>query len=256
MNEPVSGLYDANCRLGGYPWGIVAGATVPSLLSTMDQFGIERALVSHTTAWRHDPATGNRQVIEELDGQWRLRPCWVALPASCGELEPPDRFVAAALAAGVGAMRIYPTDHGFDLDDPDFAPYAAAFAEAGLPLLVDLAETNWRAIEAVATAHQRLKVIICQTGYRVLRKAAGVLDRTEHVYLDLSDLSTHEGLEWLATTVGPGRLVFGTGGPLRDPAEAVTRLLWSELTDDAVAMVGHATLDAMLPTRAEPGVYA
>jgi predicted TIM-barrel fold metal-dependent hydrolase len=243
MNE----LYDANCRLGRYPWGTIAGATVPTLLSTMDRLGIGRALVSHTTAWRHDPATGNRQLIEEVRGEARLRPCWVALPASCDELDKPDRFVAAARAAGVGAMRVYPNDHGFDLDDPDFGGYAAAFADAGLPLLVDLAETSWRAIEALARSHPDLRVIVCQTGYRVLRRATAVLNRTEHVHLDLSDLSTHEGLEWLASTVGPARLVFGTGGPLRDPAEAVTRLLWSELSEDGVAMVGHANLDAMLP---------
>lgn len=240
-------LYDANCRLGGYPWGGVAGATVPTLLSTMDRLGIARALVSHTTAWRHDPAAGNRQVVADLEGQPRLRPCWVALPESCGELDKPESFVATALAAGVGAMRVYPNDHGFDLDDLDFACYAAAFAEAGLPLLVDLAETNWRAIEALAAAHPGLNVVVCQTGYRVLRRATAVLGRTERVHVDLSDLSSHEGLEWLATTVGPERLVFGTGGPLRDPAEAVTRLLWSELTDDGVTLVGHANLDAMLP---------
>ncbi|TDP94841.1 amidohydrolase family protein [Labedaea rhizosphaerae] len=245
-------LHDANCRLGGYPWGVVGGSAVPDLLSAMDRLGIERALVSHTMAWRHDPATGNRRVVAELRGQQRLRPCWVALPESCGELDKPDRFVAAALAAGVGAMRVYPKDHGFDLDDPDFAHYAAAFAEAGLPLLVDLAEAGWRPIEALATAHPRLAVIVCQTGYRVLRQAMAVLGRTENVHLDLSDLSTHEGLEWLAATVGPHRLVFGTGGPLRDPAEAVTRLLWSELSDDDAAAVGHANLEAMLPG---PGVF-
>jgi predicted TIM-barrel fold metal-dependent hydrolase len=73
-----------------------------------------------------------------------------------------------------------------------------------------------------------------------------VLERRPNVYLDLSDLSTHEGLEWLCARFGPDRLVFGTGAPRRDAAEAVTRLLWSDLDDAAVARIGHQNLDALL----------
>jgi len=92
-----------------------------------------------------------------------------------------------------------------------------------------------------------LAVIVCGLGYRSLRRAAGILDRRPNVYLDLSDLSTHESLEWLCETFGPRRLVFGTGTPLRDGGEAVTRLLWSELDAVALRWIGSATLRGLLP---------
>lgn len=241
------GLFDASCRLGPSPWGEIRTSSAADILQLMDTTGIDRALVSHTLSWRHDPATGNRQILREVKGHDRLRPCWVALPDTCGELAPPEKFAQDALGHGVAAVRVYPRDHGFDLDGADFAGCAAACAEARLPLLVDLCETTWPALESLAAAHPQLALIVCETGYRVLRRAAGVLSRTANVYLDLSDLSTHEGLEWLCARFGPGRLVFGTGAPLRDPGEAVTRLLWSSLDAGSVTAIAHATLDRLLP---------
>lgn len=240
-------LYDANCRVGRVPWGPVGAGDVPGLLRRMDQLGIDRALVSHTMAWRHDPATGNRLILDVVAGQSRLRPCWVAVPDSCGEVPPPKQFATEAVETGVGAVRVYPEEHGFDLDGPDFAAYLDAFAQAGLPLLVDLPATSWRAVDEAAAAHPELAVIVCETGYRGLRRASGVLDRRPNVRLDLSDLATHEGLEWLCETFGPDRLVFGTGEPLRDGAEAVTRLLWSGLDDGAVRRIGSANLMSLMP---------
>jgi hypothetical protein len=240
------GLFDANCRLGPFPWGQLGAASAADLLRLMDTTGVDRALVSHTMSWHHDPATGNRQILREVGGHDRLRPCWVALPEACGELGPPRRFAQDALAQGVGAVRVYPREHGFDLDGADFADCAAACAEAGLPILVDLRETSWPALESLAVAHPRLAVIVCEIGYRVMRRAAALLSRVANVYLDLSDLSTHEGLEWLCGRFGPDRLVFGTGAPLRDPGEAITRLLWSDLGEEAVAAIAHATLDRLV----------
>lgn len=240
-------LFDVNCRLGRFPWGDVHGGSAADLLRSMDVLGVDRAVVSHPAAWRHDPATGNRQILTEIAGLDRLRACWVALPDSCGEIEPAPRFVRQALAHGVAAVRVYPQDHGFDLDGPDFAAYPAACAEARLPLLVDLGQTSWAAIEALSRAHPDLAIIVGQIGYRVLRRVAALWRRVGNVYLDLSDLSTHEGLEWLCATFGPDRLVFGTGAPLRDPGEAVTRLLWSELESESVARIAHRTLDGLVP---------
>jgi hypothetical protein len=242
-------LFDANCLLGRLPWGEIEGGPVDALLARMDRLGVARALVGHTVSWQHDPAEGNRRVVRDLgehshDG--RLRACWVALPESCAEVSPPEVFVRDAIANGVGAVRVYPADHGFDLDSPDFAGYAEACAIAGLPLVVDLAETTWSALDTVARDHPGLAVIGCEIGYRVLRRAAAVLARRPNVYLDLSDLSTHEGLEWLCARFGPERLVFGTGAPRRDAAEAITRLLWSDLDDTAVARIGHQNLEALL----------
>jgi hypothetical protein len=243
-------LFDANCRIGRVPWGEVSASDVPGLLNRMDLLGIGRAVVSHTVSWRHDPATGNRMVLREVANQPRLLPCWVALPDTCGEVPSPKQFATEAIDAGVVAVRIYPHEHGFEMQGADFGGYLGALAQAGLPLIVDLAQTSWAALDTVAQAHPELALVVCAIGYRSLRQAAGVLDRRANVHLDLSDLSTHEGLEWLCEMFGPRRLVFGTGSPLRDAGEAVTRLFWSELDGAAVRWIGAATLQSLLPAGA------
>jgi predicted TIM-barrel fold metal-dependent hydrolase len=240
-------LYDVNCRLGKFPWGEVGDESADALLRRMDVLGIGRALVSHTASWRHDPATGNDLILRAVAGQPRLRPCWVAVPDTCAEVAAAGQFIREAIGAGVGAIRVYPDEHGFDLDSAEFSGYLGACAQAGLPVIVDLAATTWTAIDAVAAAHPDLAVIVCEIGYRVLRRAAAVLERRSNVYVDLSDLSTHEGLEWLCQRFGPDRVIFGTGAPLRDPGEAVTRLMWSDLDSCAVSRIASATLCELVP---------
>ncbi|WP_433511864.1 amidohydrolase family protein [Nonomuraea sp. CA-143628] len=243
-------LIDADAMLGRYPRRDVGTGSITEAMARMDRFGIAEAMVSHTLSWLHDPATGNRELLGLVAGEPRLHPCWVMLPDTCGETGTAAEFVAAALDGGVRAVRAYPADHGYDLAGRDAAAMLAAIAEAGLPLLVDAPQLGWPALESVAARHPGLPVVVGGLGYRVLRQAAGVLARTDNVYIGLANLSSHCGLEWLVERYGAGRVVFGTGAPLRDPAEAVTRLMWAELDDDAVATIGSGTLLGLLPLAA------
>jgi predicted TIM-barrel fold metal-dependent hydrolase len=245
-------LFDANVLLGRNPRSSVAAVDASGLLAWLDRVGIAEALVGHTASWLHDPATGNRQLTDELAAAPdRLRACWVVLPAGTGELGSPDELVASALDAGVAATRGYPTDHGWSLTAPDAAPLLDALAVAGLPLLVDAEQASWTELAECAAAHPRLRLVVCGTGYRALRRIAGMLDRAGNVWIETSTLATHQGVEWLADRFGPDRLVFGSGATLRDPAEAVTRLLLSELDSAAVRAVGGDNLRRLL---VRPGV--
>lgn len=242
VSTPVPIPFDADATIGRNPRADVGPGTVEALLARMDQVGIGAAVVSHTAARWHDPRSGNAMLDAAIAGHDRLLPCWVALPSHTGELPPPAEFVARAQAAGVAAIRIWPEDHGYDLSGPDMAPMLAALAEAGFPVLVEAFQASWPQVEAVAAAHPELAVVVGGLGYRVLRRAAGVLERRPNVYIGTAHLSTHLGWEWLAGEFGAERLVFGTGAPERDPAEGVTRLLWSELSDDAVAAITAGTV--------------
>jgi len=239
-------LLDVNAMVGRLPAEDVGDGSVAELCKTMDRFAIGSALVAHSAAWRHDPATGNRLLLDEIAGEPRLMPCWVGLPDTCGEVAPPAEFVEAATRAGVRAVRLYPGDHGFRFSGPDVAPLLDAIARAELPLILDLDQASWADIEQVAASRPRLQIVVCGLGYRVLRELAGVLDRATNVHVDLSYLGSHLGLEWLVERFGVHRVLFGTGMPVRDPADAVSRLLWSELDDENVRMIGAGTAGRLL----------
>lgn len=231
-------LVDTNVLLGRLPRQDVGHDGSPrALLATMDRCGIAKAIVGNVAAWLHDPETGNQELLEQLHDQPRLSPVWVALPDTTNET--PD-LVERAEQAGVRAIRLYPLDHGFALDGKDIAHTIAQAAAAGMTILTSLAQTSWPAVESLATRHEDLELVVQDIGYRTLRQAAGVLTRTSNVKVDTAYLAGHGALEWLATTYGPERVVFGSGYPARDPGEAVTRLLWSELDDATVQTIGRA----------------
>ena len=238
MSNRTVDLVDVDAMLGRHPALDAGEGTVAEFVAELDRVGVSEAIVGHTLSWLHEPAAGNQRAIEVTADQPRLRPVWVMLPASTDELPPPAEFAAQARAQGVAAVRAYPGDHGYDLAGADAGPTLAALADARLPLLVDFLQTSWATVEAVAHRLPELSIVVCHCSYRTLRQIAGVLSRTDNVHLCLSNLASHCGLEWLVERFGAGRLLFGTGAPEEDPAEAVTRLLWSELDDDAVAAIG------------------
>ncbi|GAA3778468.1 hypothetical protein GCM10022225_77980 [Plantactinospora mayteni] len=225
---------------------------VKQLLAMMDGFGIATAVVSNLASRWHAPAAGNRELVEMLDGVDRLHACWTVLPDVCGEIGAADEFVERARTAGVVAVRAFPADHRYRLDGPDLTDLHGALVRARLPLLVEASQTSWEAVEAVAHRFDGHTLVIGDVGYRSLRTVAGVLSRCDNVYLDISYLASHCGLEWLVGRFGAGRFLFGTGSPLRDPAEVVTRLLWSELDDDAVTQIGSGTAGRLFRTERKP----
>jgi hypothetical protein len=245
MSPPLQ-LFDAHCVIGPMPWGEPGFADAAALLRHMDAFGIGEALVSHSGAWRHEPMSGNRELVAETWGHPRLRPCWVALPGTCGEVPSATDFTSEAEQARVSAFRAYPREHGFDLDGPDFRPYAAAFAARGTPLILDAQGSGWAAVDALLEAHPALVVILTGTGYRALRRVAGLLHRHPGLRLDLSDVTSHEGFDWVCHEFGAERVVFGTGAPLRDAGEAIARLLWSDVSEDDVRRVGSENLRRLI----------
>jgi predicted TIM-barrel fold metal-dependent hydrolase len=245
-------LFDASALLGRHPTSSAGVPTAAELTSRLDRFGIADALVGHTASWLHDPATGNAWLAEVLAGADRLRACWVVLPGGTGELGEPDQLTARMRTAGVAAARAYPADHGWSLTTADAAPLLDALAAAALPLFVDVEQAGWDDLAACATAHPSLRIVVCRTGYRALRRLAGLLAAAANVWVETSTLATHQGLEWFADRFGAQRLVFGTGLPLRDPAEAVTRLLLSDLDDAAACAIGGGNLRGLLAGREVP----
>lgn len=241
-------LFDVNAMVGLLP-NEPGGGDAAALEAALARVGVGEALVGHVRAWQHDPESGNQVLLAEIEGRAHLHPVWVAIPDTCGELGGASQFVSRAVRSGVAAVRLFPEDHGYRLAGADMEPMLTAFSEAGLPVLLDGDQATWAEIETAAARHPALKMIVCFVGYRKLREIAGVLTRTANVSVDLSYLGGHMALEWLVSTFGADRVIFGTGAPRRDPADAVTRLLWSDLDDPTARQIGSGNLHRLLDTR-------
>lgn len=246
MSERPFRLLDVAASLGRHPAHDTGAGTPKAMLAELDRYGIDAAVVTHSLATHHDPAAGNAALVAGVAGEPRLHACWTVLPPTCGELPDGPTLVARARAGGVVMLTARPHSHGFDLGGPDLAPLLAASAEHGLPMLLDTKETDWATVERVAAAHPDLWLILSDVGYRELRRLCGLLSRHPRLLVSTANLSGHLTLEYLVERFGAHRLVFGTGQPVRDPAEAVVRLLWSELDDAAVREIGGDTMRRLL----------
>ena len=128
-----------------------ARARRPLAVAQLDRLGIEQALVHHSTAWLYDPALGNGRLLRRSRasrGFALLR----ARPARDGELGDPAELSGTLAAAGVRAVRVYPRDHGWTLAGAESELLFRTVAEAGLPVFVDLVQTDWRPFRARGTA--------------------------------------------------------------------------------------------------------
>ncbi|WP_217428467.1 amidohydrolase family protein [Microlunatus speluncae] len=245
----ATGWFDAHVRTGRHPELPLGRGDAAAIRAHLTRYGFNGALVGATASWLHDPLTGNAEasaVAAEL-ADLGARPCWTAVPATPGELADPAGLVDRAAAEGVAAFRLFPDTHRFAPTDPGLDGFFAALIRHGLPLWLDLAEAGWSMIDSLLGRHPELIAVISQVGYRELRYVIPLLDRHPGLHLDLVNLATHQGLEWLQRYGYAERLIFGSGFGVRDPAEAIFRLHGSGLDPAMITAVGRGNAEGLWP---------
>jgi predicted TIM-barrel fold metal-dependent hydrolase len=245
MPQPRA-LIDVNAAIGPWPHGDCESLDVASLTARLEALGIGTALVYHTVAATYDAATGNRRLLEEVAGAPHLIPCFVLDPLESGEHGDPATLGDRLARDGVRAVRVLPRDHAWSLGGREALLLAETAAAAGLPLFVDLAQTDWAEVDAVLSAVASLRIVVCRAGYRDLRRLLPLLELHPGLHCDLSYFSAHDGVEEIVERFGPGRILFGTGMPECEPAGALARLTFAGLDHAAAEAIGHENATRLL----------
>jgi hypothetical protein len=234
-------LVDCETYVGKHPRLDIGAADLGALRRTMQVMHISNALVTSTHSVWGDAAQGNSDLSLLLAHRnaTALGPVWVLLPPGSGELPPADIYVERALANGVAAFRAYPSDNGYDLTSLDCDQFLQAMQARGLPLMVDATQCPWVSIAQIAGRHPVLSIVVSNVGYRTMRVFLDILDRHENIALTMSNMVSHQGIDFFVQRFGSTRLLFGSAMPIRDPAEVVAMLLWSGLSDREVLDVGR-----------------
>ena len=221
---------DVHCWIGGYPWRHVPHPEPSVLRRVLEREEIGEAWVGHLpSAWWRDPAHGNAELAESLRPHApvlravpTVRPDW---PRWTGEVD-------AASRAGAPAVRVYPMQAGLGADHPAMLELGHACAAAGLALLLttrfedqrqrhpldvasDLTAAHVRALARGTAA----RVVVAAPSRALIEEVhwGCTPDERERLWWDISWLwgPPEDELAHLLRAVGPARLVFGTGWPLR-----------------------------------------
>jgi predicted TIM-barrel fold metal-dependent hydrolase len=246
-------VFDANVMVGPLarrPPG--APEDLAALSRVMDDYGLDRALVSHTYAKWYAPPAGNARLMEEIRGDDRYAACWVVLPSGTGEVAPEETQVADLLAGGARAARLCPVSHRLSLEPWEVDRLLGALAERRVPLLLDMDNGHWsearpwRFVEWAGRTYPRLPLVLLREPQANLRTLFPLLDRCPNLIVETSYFQVHDGIALVAERWGADRLVFGTGLPFWDPGLPVTGLTYAGLSPQDLAGVAGGTLRRLM----------
>ncbi|MBM3471981.1 MAG: hypothetical protein FJX75_01750 [Armatimonadetes bacterium] len=239
-------FFDCNTRIGRCstprPEHFLDAA---GLLAEMDCAGIERALVHHAWSVEWDPHEGNQALLRDIADEERLHPCFAALPSATRELPSPRDF-ARQVRQAHGAVRLFPTQHSYTLDDVSVGHFLDALSFERVPVLIDIGQTNWRDISQVLARHPALNLIVLNTYYRVDRNLYPLWDRFGNLHLDCGSYGVHRGIEAVCQRFGAERLLFGTDLPIHEVGGPMALVTYAAISDDDKQLIAGGNLRRVL----------
>jgi predicted TIM-barrel fold metal-dependent hydrolase len=257
-------LVDSNAWLGHYPFRHVPDNTPDGLLRLMDRHGIARAVVSalHSVFYA-EPHGGNEELARWVrPHRDRLIPCATLNPAYPGW----ERDLRQCCDEwDMRGLRLFPAHHRFSLTSPATVELVRTAAEQGLhvaiPLrLEDRRQQHWMdATAEVSLSDVAALARTCPEANLLVLEAIGVESSPFIRDASLADARVHFEFSRMATVLqrtiptlmerlGPRRLVFGTGMPLKIPGSAVLKLQLLDAPAEVVLQLSAGNMNRLLGT--------
>ncbi len=233
-------ILDVNAYLGHFAFRHLRQNTPDSLLRLMDEHNIERAMVSSISAVTYrNPQPANEALGAGVQAHRdRLIPLAVVNPAYAGWR---DDLKTCHEQFGMTGVRLYPKWHHYDLGDACASELIQAATERGMLLsiplrvedyrqrswLVDVPDVPHGEIAAAVRAHPQARFVLVN-GAGFSRSPLGRADNDlpPNYWIEISRLRaliTNE-IGQLIRNLGPERLVFGSGMPLKYPDPALLKI--------------------------------
>lgn len=218
------------------------GGDVATLLSLMDQQGIDYAVVNSAAMTPHQVESVNRFLWESAQRHAdRFAPVGSIHP-DCTAAEQ-DAAVGYLTQRGFHGVKLHPDMLRIPLDDPRMFSIYARCQEAGLPVLLHTGDirydySNPNRLEPVLKAFPALTVVGGHfAGRGVFREAADNLSRYPNLHADCSssfNVMTTEEILYCIRAYGSKRLMFGTDYPVMRPNEDLDCLFRLSLPEQAL----------------------
>ena len=254
-------LFDCSATYGTPDVPPLQYAETPAeLLAEMDFCAVDEALVTCAAQRCDSPLVGNELVVEQTKGEARLHPTWVLLPAQTEEQAPSvDRLLADMSRAGVRALWAFPGRNKYLLNATTFGPMFEEFTEHSIPIFFPLEEAvpgpggqlafqlGWQQVDTLLTQFPRLTfVVVNPMVWGQDRYFRPLVERHDHLYLDIGAYEQGRGLEDFCRKYGPDRLLFGTHYPEIPMGGPVLNLVNADIAAEAKESIGAGNLARLL----------
>ncbi len=236
-------IIDVNAYLGHFAFRRLRHNTAESLLKLMDARKIDRAVVSSAGAITYRNAqSGNEEVDAEVKGHRdRLIPFAVINPTYIGW---EDDLKTCHERSGMRGLRLYPGWHHYRLSDPRCLDLVRAATARGLivsiPMrvedprqrswLVDVPDVSVDDVAALVRACPEARFLLLNGSWQdgfvrsLLGRGSSGLPANYRIEISWLTAFLDGEIGALLKSLGPGRIVFGTGMPFNYPDPALLKL--------------------------------
>jgi predicted TIM-barrel fold metal-dependent hydrolase len=253
-------LIDTNAYLGHWATRQLRHNTPDGLLRLMDRAGIDVACVSSVAAILYkDCQRGNEELAEAIARHRdRLIPFAVLNPAYAGW----QRDLAwCREVLGARGLRLYPAYHNYRLSDARCSELIRAAEDVliSIPVrqvdyrqrhwLVDAPDVSLADIASLVATHPEARFIILEgAGYLGSDLVKRATELPANYWLEISrpDAVYSDEIGGLLSTLGPKRLVFGSGIPFKYPEPATLRLEVMRASEEEKDLIRSGNISALL----------
>jgi hypothetical protein len=238
-------FFDCNGAFGPYRTRVFRYArTADELIEEMDFANIERTLVYHTAMRFDHPSVGNELVLAKTGGHPRLLPTWALLPSQTSEQPAVSVLLDEMRRHDVRALRLFPDDHRYFLDETTWVDQMAVYMERRIPLFI---RASLDKIACLLRSFPNLVVITPSQGSNPLdRYAWPLVEKYPHLIFETSGYLVDGGIEEFCRRYSPSRLVFGSGFPDNSSGAAMLALAHAEISDSQRQAIARDNLCRLL----------
>ena len=248
--QPACGHLVACDALVGAPLVRPAGPVpdVADLEAEMTRLHISGAVVRHRACLQTSAYVGNDVLMEEIAGHPDLTPAWFVTPDGREPQFDPAVTVQQMLAAGGRLAWTDAPAQGFSLAPWCSGRLYATLQQHRVPLLLEYAKVNLDELHEALTAYPGLRVILLQVPRKGRnRLVEPLLELHPELYLCFApSFSVHCGWGDLCRRFGPHRWLWGSHYPDAEGGAAITGLMYSGLTPEALEAIAYGNLERLV----------
>jgi predicted TIM-barrel fold metal-dependent hydrolase len=243
-------FFDCNAFLGRSARR-AAYQPVPSaeaFLGEMDFCGVDKALVWHIAQFDASPQSGNELISKAIQPHPRLLGCWSLLPNQAGEFPAINDFLSAMRRWRIVALRAFPLDHHFMLNEVAMGSWLKPMIDHRIPLFLSVARgSDWNLIYALMSEFPDLVCVICDHGcWGEDRRFRPLIERYPHVYIDTACYLLDGGIESFTADYGAQRILFGSGFPEAHFGGMMMAIKHAQISDQDRQNIASRNLERIL----------
>jgi len=224
-------IIDAHAHIGYYGSFFDVGITAKELVRQMDEFGIEKSIVSDLNN------DGIRKAVRTFPDRF-VGSVWV----NPFEGKKAVKAVNQAISDwDFRAVKMHPLLHAFVANDEIVHPIVKAAEGLGVPVFIHSGHPPFSlpwSIAQLAEDFPTVKMVMVHMGHGhgvYIQAAIDMAKKYSNLYLETSGMPMHTKIREAYEQVGSDRVMFGTDAPFHHPSVEIQRSMVSGLDEAQLA---------------------